>query len=294
MTPRPAVRRSPRRGYVIGCLATGVMLGLAGCGDSHDPSSEESGGSARANSEEPAPSLTSDSALSVSTSIKPDALLAKPVVWSAAVNASEDITVDHVDFLIDGKVRWTERSAPYEFNEGRPFAAWPLGAGAHELRVRAVASTGEDDEAPATVHVKRGSQPPRLATGSYSRMVTAADVHRVADYRDAPHGAFGDPFEPGRWMMQVRPDGVITLDVEGGSEFDPFFEPFQAMDGGSLEVYGPALWLQSHPEQGSIFCDPEDVGAYRWSVTERQLTITAVDHTCADRDTILVGTWQRG
>ena len=46
--------------------------------------------------------------------------------------------------------------------------------------------------------------------------------------------------------------------------------------------------------QPSIFCEPEPPASYRWSASpDGSLTITPIGHSCADRDTAVVGTWHR-
>jgi hypothetical protein len=234
---------------------------------------------------------TPESSFSVVSSIKSGAVLADPVEWAAEVVSTGDVLIDHVDFLIDGKLRWSESSAPYEFDEGGLFTPWPLGSGRHDLVVRAVAGSGAVEKATASVRVKLRPQAAGLPVGTYHRSVTQADYRRVRAYRDPAHGGFGDLPAAGAWVMKVRPDGVVTLDVDPGTQYDAFYEPYQ-VSGSDLTLYGPAFWLQPHPDQPSLFCEPEASGTYTWSLEGRALTITAVAHSCADRDTILVGTWQ--
>ena len=91
----------------------------------------------------------------------------------------------------------------------------------------------------------------------------------------------------------MRPDGVMVLDqVPHPPQYDAFFEPFTAT-AQQLTLYGLANWLQPHPDRPNSFCDPEASSSYRWSVSGRTLTITAVQKGCADRDIALVGAWQR-
>jgi len=231
--------------------------------------------------------------LSVSSSIDSGAVLARPLVWRAAVSPGSDVVVEHVDFLIDGQLRWTEQQEPYEFNDGRLFAPWPLGAGSHTLSVRAVTSTGLSAQTASTVTVKTDRRAAALPAGRYYRSVTNADVRRVSGYRDAAHGAFGEVTTVGRWVMRVRADGVIVLDVVPAGEYDGFYLPYLSQ-GGRLTLYGPAVWLQPHPDQSSLFCDPEPPASYRLAEDGQRLTVTPIGHTCADRDTAPVGTWRRG
>ena len=46
-----------------------------------------------------------------------------------------------VEFLVDGVVKWSEASSPYQFN-GDPYGTLVLPAGPHTLQVRATSKTG--------------------------------------------------------------------------------------------------------------------------------------------------------
>lgn len=211
----------------------------------------------------------------------------------AALKTGGDVVVDHVDFLIDGQVRWSEQQEPYQFNEGRLFAPWPLGGGQHQLGLHAVALDGSAvASSSVTVTVK---VPPvaGLPVGTYRRTVTPADQTRVQPYRDAQHGAFGEEPPTGPWSLRIRPDGVLLLDqVPHPRGSDPFFEPLAGSDH-RFTVYDSAGWLQPHPDRGNNFCEPEGSAAYRWSLSGSALTITQLQKVCADRDIVLVGTWHR-
>jgi hypothetical protein len=229
--------------------------------------------------------------VSVSSSIESGDRLVRPLVWHAEV--SSGAIVDHVDFLVDGHRRWTEHEAPYQFNEGRPLAPWALGAGRHHLTVRVVTTSGDTASTDTAVTVVADRAAAALPAGIYSRTLTPADLRRVLSYRDAAHGAFGEPTTPGRWVMHVRPNGVLVLDVAKADHYDGFYLPYRSA-GDRLTLYGPAPWLQPHPDKPSIFCEPEPAASYRWSTSgDGTLSITATGRSCADRDSALVGTWER-
>src|SRR3954447_5296539 len=105
-------------------LRTAVVVAatvvLAACGGGG------SGGASASKSPEPGPA-----SVSVTSSIPNGSVLDKAVKWTATV-LPQDVGVTRVEFIIDGDVRWSEQAAPYEFNEGRLFAPWPLGNGPHE------------------------------------------------------------------------------------------------------------------------------------------------------------------
>jgi hypothetical protein len=84
---------------------------------------------------------------------------------------------------------------------------------------------------------------------------------------------------------------LLTLNVAGPTQYDAYFEPYRTQ-GTTLTVYDPAVWLQPHPDQASLFCEPELPATYTWHSHGGRLTITATSHVCADRHMVLVGTWQ--
>jgi hypothetical protein len=172
-------------------VASVALLGMvAACGGS--------GGSEAKAGNSPSPR-----AVSLHSSIHSGDVLTRPLVWQATVDRAGGVVVDQVDFLIDGRVRWSEQSSPYEFNEGRLFVPWTVGAGSHPFAVRAISAGRPVAQAVAKVTVHE--QPHRLAPGRYRRTVTRADFQRVAAYRDAAHGAFGELPETGHWVLQIRP-----------------------------------------------------------------------------------------
>jgi hypothetical protein len=227
----------------------------------------------------------------VSSSINSGDRLVRPLVWRAEVSSAAP--VDHVEFLVDGHRRWTEHEAPYEFDEGLGLAPWTLGAGQHHLTVRVVTTSGDTASRDAVVTVVTDRAATALPAGVYSRTMTRADLHRVLSYRDAAHGAFGETSTLGRWVMQARPNGVLVLDIAQPDGLDGFYLPYRASDD-RLTVYGAEPWLQPlHPDQPSLFCQPERTATYRWSTsTDGSLTITPTGPSCADRDAPLVGTWR--
>ncbi len=85
--------------------------------------------------------------MGVTSSISDTSTVHGPVVWTATVTGA---TPDHVDFLIDGRLRHTERTAPYEFG------TWDTtqeANGQHVLTVRAVARDGTTATTSANVLV---------------------------------------------------------------------------------------------------------------------------------------------
>jgi N-acetyl-anhydromuramyl-L-alanine amidase AmpD len=122
--------------------------------------------------------------MAVASSIADGATVHDGVAWTATVNGA---TPKRVDFYIDGKLRHTEQSAPYEFG------SWDTtkeGNGAHTLLVRATASDGSTAEVTQTVQVSNtfslssSLADGASATGTTTWTVTAASAGKVEFWID--------------------------------------------------------------------------------------------------------------
>jgi hypothetical protein len=75
--------------------------------------------------------------------------------WTAAVTGK---IVRSVEFVIDGRLSWTERYSPYTYNgDGNTLDTRKLADGRHTLEVRAHAADGSSTKTSATVSVANGS-----------------------------------------------------------------------------------------------------------------------------------------
>jgi hypothetical protein len=231
---------------------------------------------------------TSLSAFSVQSSITDGQTLSGAVKWMATIPGTQNAT--SVEFLVDDQVKWREKNAPYYFDDDHGvLPPWLLGEGPHRLAVRATASDGRTATATAAVKVAATSPDNSAVAGTYDRMVTDADVARVAAYRNQRHGAFGSVPPTGKWTLKISPQGLVrVVDPDGGTSYEPYTAQKQ-----SLTLYGPAVWLQPNPNEPFLFCDPEARSDYQWTTDASTLVITSTDKLCADRDQIFEGHWNR-
>src|SRR5262245_63459358 len=95
-TTRPSTTKIAAPALLVACLA-------AGCGGG------ASSDSVASPSDPPASSSTAD--VSVSSSIAPGSVLARPLMWRARVNAGD--AVDHVDIFVAGHLRFAYPAVPY-------------------------------------------------------------------------------------------------------------------------------------------------------------------------------------
>ncbi len=265
-----------------------TVLALTACG-ARDSSTGGDAGPASPSST----STTSPSPPEVTMTIADGARLTGARPWEVQVEAGAGQTVEEVAFLVDGRQRWVEQEPPYSFDDdGQLLAPWLLGEGKHTLTAHVVTSAGETADLTAHVVVRTNTARNKQIAGVYHRTVTPADQRRVAAYRVADKGAFGEPSPTGTWTIRILADGEIRSVDPVGNAAEPYIEPF-TLSGSTLRVYGPAVWRQPDPSSPNLFCEPEAPSDYRWTMTGSSLTIRNIQRACADRDIVMVGTWTR-
>lgn len=194
-----------------------------------------------------------------------------------------------VDFLIDGKLRWIEREAPYTFGEdgGYLVRSW-LAPRRHRFTVRVTDRSNHSASHTISLRVPARQHPPQQLTGRWQRTVTAADQRKVL---------YDSPPPAGRWTIVFDEVGIWELDPFGSGQVTEYrarpgvlsvFAPIQmAPDGVGVKKYG-------RTKIGGYDCSPAGpFGAYRWSVSGSKLVLTAKNEPCGGRRAILEGTWRR-
>jgi hypothetical protein len=219
--------------------------------------------------------------ISASSSIPAGAKLRGALRWTA--KPEPDDVVAKVDFLIDGKLQWTEENAPYVFNDQQLLATWLLGP--HTLAVRAETFDGKTAQSAAQVTVSDPPTVPDALVGTFERRVTQNDISRTASEPGRDPSATAPT---GVWTLHVGRNGLISFDDPGGSGGN---EAITATASGKLKMWGPANWLNP-PDRRGGFCEPEPVGSLHWRSVSGNVTVTGTSG-CADRDAIFVGQWMR-
>ena len=256
------------------CAAIGV-LALTGCGSaSKSPAATPTAGGTPSNGPK----------LSVSSSITDGAHLVAPLPWSASVTG-EDVTA--VDFLIDGKVLWTEQNTPYFFNDDNNLLPpWLLGPGAHTLTVRASSPSGATASQTSHVTVSAAPKVPRVLLATFQRKLTQADLNSTSSipgYDPNSHPPLGT------WT--IRPESNYLIALGDPTKPPGENETFAASASGDLTLAGPANWLTPHDLQGGL-CEPAPADHYHWAVKGRALVITGGTN-CPNRKALFDGTWVR-
>jgi hypothetical protein len=148
-------------------------------------------------------------------------VVAGRVPWRTRVSGP----VHRVAYLVDGKVRWTDRIAPFSFAGGRLFDTFGFRNGRHRLEVRAYGATSWTrqrftirvrNEAFTIVPVSLKPKQPVAGVVSVPALFTGVAPSRVLLYLDG-HAAAHDTEAPFlfHWDTRRAKDGPHTLALAG-------------------------------------------------------------------------------
>lgn len=243
--------------------------------------------------------------LAVSSTIDGKKVLPQYSRWIAHPNAAAS-SVSEVDYLIDGKLRWVEHSAPYAYggDDGKGhlaylFTSW-LSPGLHTFTARVKTSAGQT--ATDTVHARvlPSPAPPAPLLGRWTRVVTKADTAKS----DPKYGGTNNVPPAGKWRLVIDRIGIWELDPLGTGIVQAY-----SATANVLHSYAPIMTVPKKPNGdpgeirrfgsridsgGGIDCDESGpFGTYRWTVTGNRLTLSATHEPCGQRRAIYEGTWTR-
>ncbi len=243
--------------------------------------------------------------LAVTTTIDGKKVLPQQSRWIAHPNVAP-ADVAEVDYLIDGKLRWVEHLAPYNYGSddekghlGYLFTSW-LAPGRHSFVARVKTTNGQTATDVVTARVLPAPAPPAALSGTWTRMMTAQDAAK-----SSPKYGGKDNIPPtGKWRLVIDRVGIWELDPLGTGIVQAY-----SVNGAVLHSYAPITMVpkKANGDPGSIrrFGSKLDVGGgidcdesgpfgtYHWSVTGNQLTLTASSEPCGQRRAIYEGTWTR-
>lgn len=213
--------------------------------------------------------------------------------------------VSKVDFLIDGKVRWIERKAPYSYSDddGYLVTSW-LSPGRHRFTVRAIASDGRRVSHTVVARVLPAADPPAALAGTWQRNVDTSNAPKPGTAANptetpTPAGTYTITFEK-RWIHDRFP-GKFTVNESirhatgEGEEFDSDWTPAS----NTFHVQGAVTFRVFHEntdQEGGSWCYWDGPGAdYSWSVSGTTLTLTPAGgrDACGIRGFIWSGDWTR-
>ena len=204
-----------------------------------------------------------------------------------------------VDFLIDGKVRWSESKAPYSYSDDGGFLVTSfLAPGMHRFTVRVKTLDGRTVADSVRARVRSAPLPAAQLAGRWRRDVpqpVPADPG-ASGSAAVPAGAWTLEFDQ-RWLETTAPgafDPVESAKTGFGYILDSDYVP----GNGRFHVAGSvtiAPITDANP-RGGWWCDPEGPEAdYSWAVSGSTLTLTPIGGSdpCHQRGGILAGQWTR-
>jgi hypothetical protein len=207
--------------------------------------------------------------------------------------------VTEVRFLIDGRLRWVEHSAPFNYGSddthghlGWLVTSW-LSPGRHRFTAQALLTGGRKVSDTVVARVLEAPAPPAELAGRWRRGITDDDLARVnpALVGNFPSGTWDHVFDRvGAWDLDPLGTGIVEhVGIQGDTiRIDaPIWITPSVHDHTTLERYG-------RKDIGGFFCREDGpVGTYRWSVSNDQLTLTVIDEPCVLRQAVWSGTWTR-
>jgi hypothetical protein len=205
-------------------------------------------------------------------------------------------SVSEVDFLIDGKLIWKERNAPYVFggdehgaHKGFLFTSW-LSARRHRFTARARYKGGGNALDTVVARVKTGPTPPAALAGAWTRIVTKADLKKSGPL-PPPAGRWDLVFDrAGAWELDPLGSGLANA-YQAGTSTLTAYAPIQMAP---LNNGKTGITKYGHHNLGGTDCfNDGPSGTYTWSVTDNQLTLTATSEKCGNRRAVWEGVWTR-
>lgn len=218
----------------------------------------------------------------VTSTLDGTSVLPHRIHWQAKANV-RSASIEEIDFLIDGKVRWVEHKGPYFYgSDGDWLVTSFLSPGLHRFAVRVKTYDGRTaTDLHAARVVKAGSVPSNLA-GSWQRKIGADQ----AAANQAPAGT---------WHLRISAVGWSITDPQGG----PSLIDIAYLSSTTLESRGP-IWTTPAGPAGSLtegngWCDaPFPPVRYTYAVSGATLTLQLVGaDRCGGEHIIWAGTWSR-
>ena len=234
-------------------------------------------------------------AFRVTSSLDGKRVLPQRIRWLAypSLTAAQ---IARVDFLIDGKVRWTEHAKPYNYASddfhghlGYLITTW-LAPGRHTFTARAVDKAGRKSTNTVVARVLPALEPPASLSGTWTRTVTAADLKKSG----------AEPPPAGVWKLVFDRVGAWHLDPLGSGVVNQY-----AATAGHINVYAPIVMAPFSDGRGGVSkygarniggidCREDGpFGSYSWSTAGDKLRLTATNERCGNRRAIWEGVWRR-
>jgi hypothetical protein len=187
--------------------------------------------------------------LAIKSSIDGVKVLPQQSRWLARPNVAP-AEVAEVDFLIDGRLRWVEHSAPYVYagddgqgRRGYLFTSW-LTPGKHRFATRVKTTSGRTATDTVSARVVAAPAPPSSLAGTWTRTLTTKDAAKS----DPKYGADFIP-PTGVWRLVIDRIGIWELDPVGSGIVQAY-----SVTGAVLRAYAPIMMVpkRASGDPGSI------------------------------------------
>ncbi|MDQ3993735.1 MAG: hypothetical protein M3265_02935 [Actinomycetota bacterium] len=140
-----------------------------------------------------------------------------------------------------------------------------------------VGCASDEEAAPRTTSETTTAEAAAAAPfGEYEREVTQAELDRTAEKR--PAGSESPP--PGTYRLTLSEGNIIVVDPDGFSISQ------------ELAVTRDVLKVGRYIGEG-FFCPNDSASSYSWKLDAEKLILAPDKDDCADRDSILTGSWTK-
>jgi hypothetical protein len=212
--------------------------------------------------------------------------------------------VKRVDFLVDGRVAWSELQAPYTFADDRGYlvTSW-IKPGVHLFSVRVTSVDGRRGSDTVRARVLPPAAIPAPLIGAWKRTIPDTSGAPAAGSAGnptstlVPPGTYQITFDP-RWIHDEFPctnsPCTYNSDTGAGGEFDTDWIPGPR----TFSVLGSVTFhtFEDTDRLAGWWCETWGPAAtYTWSVSGATLTLapTGGHDACAIRGFIWAGTWTK-
>jgi hypothetical protein len=223
------------------------------------------------------------------------------IAWIA--HASRPAQVERVDFLVDGRVAWTEHQAPYTYADdgGYLVTTW-LKPGRHRFDVKVTTTDGKIATDSIVARVPATAVVPASLAGTWQRTLKTNSSAPASGTSGnptgtlTPTGTYHLTFDR-RWIHDRFPcDSTCAYNPKtgAGGEFDTDWVP-----GARTFSARGSVTFQNNSASARLsgwWCQNDGPTAnYSWSVNGQTLTLKPVggQDACGIRGFVWAGTWTR-
>ena len=212
--------------------------------------------------------------ITVSTTLDRKTVLPHRILWQAFAKTPSS-SIEEVDFLIDGKLRWVEHHTPYIYSglDGRGYlvTSW-LAPGVHRFTVFVKTTTGRSGSKTIRAKVLPTPDPPSGLAGTWQRTVDASAAPAAGSAGNptstpTPSGSYSLTFEK-RWARDQFPGSFVLPKSNDTGEGLYFLDDYTA-DAHMIHVVGEVVFhpfSDSLPEGGSWCYFDGPRATYTWVV----------------------------